>query len=67
MKERLTLNQVIDLANKHYGVDPKKTKRNAYKKSYIYNQVFKKKLTNHGPRHMALFDEDEVRKVLRLY
>lgn len=66
-KNRLTLRMVLDLANEHYGVDPKIVGRDVYKLSYIHQLVKKGKLTNHGPRHMALFEEAEVRKVLKLY
>jgi len=67
MKERLTVRMVLDLANKHYQVNPEKIGRDVYTTDYVYKLVKRKKLKNHGPRHMALFDEDEVRKVLRLY
>ncbi len=62
--KRITINEVVQLANKFYGVDPARMGRDAYKKSYIYNLICKGKLKNHGPRHMALLDENEVRKVL---
>ncbi|MCA6565831.1 MAG: hypothetical protein ACK5RO_11020 [Pseudobdellovibrionaceae bacterium] len=61
---RLTIDEAINMANQFYGIDPLKIGKSVYKKSYIYNLISKGKLKNHGPRHMALLDEREFRKVL---
>lgn len=59
-RKLITLDEAIDLINKHYGYDPEKHGKGVYTKKTIYNMVHKGKLGRHGPRHMLQLDEDEV-------
>jgi hypothetical protein len=56
----LTLKQAVDLVNAQYNVEGVVM----LKIKTLYNDIWEKKLTNHGTRRKALVSEDEV---LRLH
>jgi hypothetical protein len=56
----LTLKQAVDLFNAQYNVEGVVM----LKIKTLYNDIWEKKLTNHGTRRKALVSEDEV---LRLH